>query len=75
LENKSVAAKENIKKRQIEELNNFVNQDMQNSVKPVLGRPSIQKLIIPEKKKLLKKKIKRNITRRVYNNNNNKYSL
>jgi len=52
LENKSVAAKENIEKRQVEELNNFVNQDMQNSVKPVLGSPSIQKLIIPEKKKL-----------------------
>jgi len=36
LENKSVAAKENIEKRQVDELNNCLNQDKQNSAKPVL---------------------------------------
>jgi hypothetical protein len=42
LENKSIAAKENIEKRQNEEISNFVNQDKQISAQPDLNSSSIR---------------------------------
>jgi hypothetical protein len=72
LENKSVAAKENIEKRQADELNNFVNQDKQNSAKPGLDsylvRPqhenktnSFEKLV--EKEKTVKQNSAKSLTK------------
>lgn len=53
-ENESNAAKQNIERRQAEELNNFVNQGLQNSANPDLDSRVNQSIAAPIKKEIEK---------------------